>query len=197
MVKFIFRAKRYGIGYAEDTSARLGNVRNLLGMSTGSYEENNLGTAAYSSRTTDVDWIYGFNHDLPGGGTSRNYVNMFSQKSPKTLASGQLFVRVSSLAHTSFNGCKESISKILYGLPRWDARGNTTGSLYYEPHERVYLDLHYNENNQVLNDLSVQLVNVNEEVATDLTGNTCVIFHIRQKGAQHCGNADSTISLTL
>ena len=190
-------SERYGIGYEEDVSARLGNVRNLLGMSTGSYEENNLGTAAYSSRTTDVDWIYGFNHNLPGGGTSRNYVNMFSQKSPKTLASGQLFVRVSSLAHTSFNGCKESISKIIYGLPRWDARGNTTGSLYYEPHERVYLDLHYNENNQILNDLSVQLVNINEEVARDLTGNTCVIFHIRQKGAQHCGNADSTISLTL
>ena len=134
---------------------------------------------------------------LAGGGTSRNYVNMFSQQPPKALAAGQLFIRVSSLAHTSFNGNQRSISKILYGLPRWDARGNTTGSLYYEPHERVYLDLNYNENNQILNDLSVQLVNINEEVAKDLKGNTCVIFHIRQKGAQHCGNADSTISLTL
>ena len=190
-------SKRYGIGYGEDVQSRMSNVKSILGMTTGAYEENNAGTAAYSSRTTDVDWVYGFNHILEGGGTSRNYTNMFSQQSPKALAQGQLFVRVSSLPHNSFNGCQRSISKILYGLPRWDARGNTTGSLYYEPNERVYLDLNYNENNQILNDLSVQLVNINEEVAKDLKGNTCVIFHIRQKGAQHCGNSDSTISLQL
>lgn len=190
-------SERFAIGFGEDVQSRLSNVRNILGMVTGEYEENNLGSKDYSARTDDVDWHYGFNHVLPGGGTSRNYVNMFSQQPPKALSAGQLFVRVSSLAHTSFNGNQRSISKILYGLPRWDARGNTTGSLYYEPHERVYLDLNYNENNQVLNDLSVQLVNINEQVARDLKGNTCVIFHIRQKGAQHCGNADSTISLTL
>ena len=190
-------SKRYGIGYGEDVQSRMSNVKSILGMTTGAYEENNAGTAAYSSKTTDVDWVYGFNHILEGGGTSRNYTNMFSQQSPKALAQGQLFVRVSSLPHNSFNGCQRSISKILYGLPRWDARGNTTGSLYYEPNERVYLDLNYNENNQILNDLSVQLVNINEEVAKDLKGNTCVIFHIRQKGAQHCGNSDSTISLQL
>ena len=190
-------SKRYGIGYGEDVQSRMSNVKSILGMTTGAYEENNAGTAAYSSRTTDVDWVYGFNHILEGGGTSRNYTNMYSQQSPKALAQGQLFVRVSSLPHNSFNGCQRSISKILYGLPRWDARGNTTGSLYYEPNERVYLDLNYNENNQILNDLSVQLVNINEEVAKDLKGNTCVIFHIRQKGAQHCGNSDSTISLQL
>ena len=190
-------SKRYGIGYGEDVQSRMSNVKSILGMTTGAYEENNAGTAAYSSRSTDVDWVYGFTHILEGGGTSRNYTNMFSQQSPKALAQGQLFVRVSSLPHNSFNGCQRSISKILYGLPRWDARGNTTGSLYYEPNERVYLDLNYNENNQILNDLSVQLVNINEEVAKDLKGNTCVIFHIRQKGAQHCGNSDSTISLQL
>ena len=82
-------------------------------------------------------------------------------------------------------------------MPRWDARGQIDGALYYEPHERVYLDLNYNENNQILNDLSVQIVNNNEEVARDLEGNTVVIFHIRQKAAKHCGNADETITMRV
>ena len=188
---------RYAISYEDDMSSRMGGADKILGLSNAlEYEEDNTGKA--ESPQPDPPRIQNFNHGPdPADQTNLNYVVMFSQEPPKALAFGSLFIRVSSLAHNSYNGTKSSISKILYAMPRWDARGEIDGALYYEPHERVYLDLNYNENNQILNDLSVQIVNNNEEVARDLEGNTVVIFHIRQKSAKHCGNADETITMRV
>ena len=68
---------------------------------------------------------------------------------------------------------------MLYACPRFDTNGNTTGGLYYEPSERVYVSLN-NPDQYVLSDLSIDIVDINERVADDLEGNTIVTLHIRQ-----------------
>ena len=163
------------------------NIRQLMGMDFGTYRENavlaaNTNVNVQMPKYTDGD---GKDPTKPASQTLTkvNDIVMYSQKRPNPIGANQLFVRVSSLAHNSFNGNKGSISKILYGIPRWDARGNESGGLYYEPHERVYVDLNYNEKDLVLNDLNIQIVDINEQEATDLTGNTVCLLHIREKGS--------------
>jgi hypothetical protein len=161
------------------------NVRQLMGMSFGVYRENKI-LAANANVNVDIPSYEdgdGKDPTKPESATLTkvNDIVMFSQEQPKPISFDQMFVRVSSLAHNSFNGNKASISKILYGIPRWDARGNDAGGLYYEPHERVYVDLNYTSEDHVLNDLNIQIVNINEKEVTDLTGNTICVLHIRQK----------------
>ena len=89
------------------------------------------------------------------------------------------FVRVSNLGQISYNGAKQSISKILYHLPRFSNEGREFGDLYYSPGEKTYIKLN-NTDKQLLNNIEVQIVDVNEKPVTDLNGNTIVCFHIRQ-----------------
>ena len=111
-----------------------------------------------------------------------NTTMFWSQMAPAPDAMGSLFVRVSSTAHNSYNGCKESMSKILWTIPRFDARGEDSGALFFEPHERLYIDLENNAGNQMINNMQIQIVDINEREATDLVGNTIVVLHIRKKG---------------
>ena len=98
---------------------------------------------------------------------------------PDTRATSTLFVRVSNLPITSYNGATNSISKILYCLPRFDNQGKTEGALYFEPNERIYVKMN-NVTKDIINDLKIELVDVNERVATDLQGNTIVCLHFRE-----------------
>jgi len=113
-------------------------------------------------------------------GTSTLLATQFSSPNiPDTRATSTLFVRVSNLPISSFNGATNSISKILYCLPRFDNQGKTEGALYFEPNERLYVKMN-NATKQIINDLKIELVDVNERVATDLQGNTIVCLHFRK-----------------
>ena len=105
-------------------------------------------------------------------------ITFTSDETPKFLSTNSLFIRVPNLTHDSFNFSKTALSKILYMLPRFDNNGNEVGGLFFEPSERVYLDLN-NPNDIVINELEVQLVNADETLATSLTGKTIVNFHIK------------------
>lgn len=115
---------------------------------------------------------------IPATGTPVDVI-IVSQSVPKELGAGSLFIRVNNLPFNSLNGATESISQMLYACPRFDTNGNTTGGLYYEPSERVYVSLN-NPDQYVLSDLSIDIVDINERVADDLEGNTIVTLHIRQ-----------------
>lgn len=108
-----------------------------------------------------------------------NNVSYSSTTPPTISTTNSLFVRLNNLPHTSFNANKGSISKILYALPRIDLGGKTFGVLYFEPTERVYVKLH-NSSAITMTDISVDIVNFNEQVAEDLNGNTITCFHIRK-----------------
>ena len=93
---------------------------------------------------------------------------------------GSLFVRTPSLTNRSFNMGKSIPSKILFHCPKFDNQGNTEGELFFEPHEKTYVSLD-NPSEMRLNNMLIELVDKNENLAEDLTGSTTIVFHIRQE----------------
>jgi hypothetical protein len=89
-----------------------------------------------------------------------------------------LFVRINSTSQISFNAGKTGVSKIVYHIPQFNNTGDTTGSLFFEPAEKTYLSLN-NPNEIILNDVRVDIVDKNEKYATELTGSSVVVFHIK------------------
>tara|TARA_R100001591_G_scaffold4386_2_gene10115 strand:- start:5760 stop:7535 length:1776 start_codon:yes stop_codon:yes gene_type:complete len=151
---------RYGVGVKTGVAGydkvNFDNIMEILGFDKAFIDEN-----TYASVT---------NH---------NKVKFTSVEEPSINSTNSLFVRLNNLPHTSFNANKGSISKILYALPRQDATGKSYGTLYFEPPERTYIKLN-NSFPITMTDISVDIVNFNEQIAYDLNGNTIVCFHIRK-----------------
>jgi len=80
----------------------------------------------------------------------------------------------------SFNGNKGSVSKMLYHLPRFENSGREYGDLFFAPGEKTYVALH-NPGPMTLNNIEVQIVDIAERPVDDISGNTIIVFHIRQK----------------
>jgi len=92
-----------------------------------------------------------------------------------------LFVRLNNFGLNSYNAGTGSISKILYSLPRFTNSGESSGNgLFFEPSQRVYLPLN-NPAPLVVNEFSIDFVNENETLATDLSGKSNVMLHIRPR----------------
>jgi len=112
--------------------------------------------------------------------STTNDVIFDSDRTPGLLQLKNMFVRFNGLQQTTYNANKGSISKIIYACPRFDSAGTRTGELYYEPHERVYVDCN-NPDQIMLSDVAIDLVDINEQYCTDLVGQTQINFHIRKK----------------
>ena len=96
-----------------------------------------------------------------------------------SLYTNECFIRANNLTGTSYNGAKNSISRILYSLPRFDNAGNTVGNLYFQASEKTYIKLN-NTHELTLNQLDIDLVDRSERIVKDLTGNTIVILYVRK-----------------
>ncbi len=96
-----------------------------------------------------------------------------------TLYTNECFVRANNLTGTTYNGAKNSISRILYSLPRFDNAGNTQGNLYFQSSEKTYIKLN-NTEQLTINQLDIDLVDRSERIVKDLTGNTVVILYVRK-----------------
>ncbi len=103
----------------------------------------------------------------------------FSTSTP-TLSSHTCFIRCPTLTHQSLNMAKELPSKILYHIPRFSNSGKEYGNLFYEPHEKTYLELRNTEEIKI-NELKIDIVNTDETIAEDLTGQTTICLHFRKK----------------
>jgi hypothetical protein len=103
-----------------------------------------------------------------------------SLKAPTITSGASLFVRLNNFTQTSLNARQGSISKIVAHLPRFDNGGNETGALYFEPHEKTYIDLN-NPEDLYINSFDVDIVYDNETFCTALNGKTIICFHIRKK----------------
>ena len=99
------------------------------------------------------------------------------------LSVNSAFVRLSNLTQRSYNATKNSISKMLYHIPRFTNDGRQFGDLFFEVGERTYVDLG-NTESFMLNQFQVSICNKNEKIVDDLTEDTIVVFHIREK-SQH------------
>ena len=68
---------------------------------------------------------------------------IISSSTPITSSDVSLFIRLNNFDQQCVNAKQGSnYSKIIAHLPRFDNSGNDTGGLYFEPHQRVYIDLH-------------------------------------------------------
>ena len=128
--------------------------------------------------------IFGFDNvpvvRIPTTSTeSGNKISYISTNIPKMVSTNSTFVRLDNFSQLSFNAATGSPSKILYHLPRFTNSGEEFGGLYFEPTERTYVKLG-NTNKMSINDFSVTLVNADETLASNLTGKTIVMFHIRK-----------------
>ena len=91
-----------------------------------------------------------------------------------------MFIRFHATQQQSYNANTGSISKIVYACPRFDVNGSLDGALYYEPNERVYIDMN-NPSAITLTNMAIDIVDVNERLIENLEGQTQINFHIRKK----------------
>lgn len=128
--------------------------------------------------------VMGFTNVTPAPSTppTAALVQTFdSAEPPKIVSNVSLFIRLNNFGQQSINAKQGTqTSKIIAHLPRFDNSGNETGGLYFEPHERVYIDLN-NPNDIYVNTFEVDIVYDNEKICDALTGKTICCFHIKQK----------------
>ena len=137
----------------------------------------------YPSDLSNTALLLGFvNQDVISPTSTSGTINIFtSTDSPPMKSNTSLFVRLNGLGFNSYNAGTGSISKILYSLPRFTNSGDSSGNgLFFEPSERLYLPLN-NPAPLTLNEFSIDFVNENETLATDLSGKSNVMLHIRQR----------------
>jgi len=137
----------------------------------------------YPSDLSNTALLFGFpNQDVISPTSTSGTINIFtSTDTPPMKSNTSLFVRLNGLGFNSYNAGTGSISKILYSLPRFTNSGDSSGNgLFFEPSERLYLPLN-NPAPLTLNEFSIDFVNENETLATDLSGKSNVMLHIRKR----------------
>ena len=102
-----------------------------------------------------------------------------SDVKPQLDSQTNLFVRLNNFSQRSFNAGIGRPSKIIYTLPRFDMSGRDIGSgLYYEPGERLYLNL-ANTEELYMNEFDISIVDSRERLARVLNGTTVICLHFR------------------
>lgn len=114
-------------------------------------------------------------------GTNLFGAGYFDSTSTPTLKStSSIFVRLNNFNITTYNANVSAFSNIIYSAPRFSTgTDKNVGSLFFESPEKSYVALN-NESELVVNSFSIDLVNENETLATDLTGKSVCILHFRK-----------------
>lgn len=120
------------------------------------------------------------NYTFPGTGASDKYKRLFtSDQVPQLLSTKSLFVRLENFTQQSVNARQGNRSNIIAHLPRFDGQVET-GRIFYEPKNLIYLDLNNSEPLHI-NSFDISFCYSNEQYATNLTGQSVVVLHIREK----------------
>ena len=108
-------------------------------------------------------------------------VSFISEDTPELKSTTNIFVRLNNYNVKSYNAGISAASKIIYAAPRFSTgTAESTGALFFESQERVYIDLN-NPNELISNMFDISIVNEDNTLATDLRGKTVVVLHIKQK----------------
>ncbi len=98
---------------------------------------------------------------------------------PRLISAETMFVRLENFTTNSTNARQGNRSKIIAHLPRFDGQVQT-GRIFHQPAERVYLDLN-NSDELTINTFDISFCYTNEQYATNLTGQSIVCLHFKQK----------------
>lgn len=103
-----------------------------------------------------------------------------STSTPTLKSTSSVFVRLNNFNITTYNANVSAFSNIIYSAPRFSTgTEKNVGSLFFESPERTYVALN-NTSEIVVNNFSIDLVNENETLATDLSGKSVCILHFRR-----------------
>lgn len=120
------------------------------------------------------------NYTFPGTGVDDKYKRLFTSDTvPQLLSTKSLFVRLENFTQQSVNARQGNKSNIIAHLPRFDGQVET-GRIFYEPKNLIYLDLNNSEPLHI-NSFDISFCYSNEQYATNLTGQSVVVLHIREK----------------
>jgi hypothetical protein len=108
-----------------------------------------------------------------------NRLRIVSTKVPSLLSTKTMFVRLENFTQNCANARQGNRSKIIAHLPRFDGQVET-GRIFHQPNERVYLDLN-NSEPLTVNSFDISFCYTNEQYATNLTGQSVVVLHFREK----------------
>ena len=108
-----------------------------------------------------------------------NRVRIESTDAPQLLSSRTMFVRLENFTQETSNARAGNRSKIIAHLPRETA---TNKRIFHQPAQRVYLDLNNSEPLKV-NSFDISFCYTNEQYATNLTGQSVVCLHFKEKGS--------------
>ena len=167
--------------------------------SIGQLSKSNV-PGVYCSATTDVSGLFGF-EELPqvfstGHGSTFTYAHRDTGPPPTAtigamygwyvgsddspiVARGNYFLRCPTLTHQSFNFGKGIPSKIIGTFPNAGPTGRDMGHMYYSPNNLTYLKLN-NPSPITINELTLEIVDKNEEIVKDLGQSTTVILHVKK-----------------
>ena len=91
-----------------------------------------------------------------------------------------MFIRLDNFTNNSFNAHTHNPSKILYHFPRFDTSGRDSGyALFYEPANLNYIPFK-NTDIMKVNELALSIVDIDEKVVVNMTGQTIICLSIRK-----------------
>ena len=96
---------------------------------------------------------------------------------PELLSTRTMFVRLENFTQECANARQGNRSKIIAHLPR---EISTNKRIFYQPNQRVYLDLNNSEPLNV-NSFDISFCYSNEQYATNVSGQSVVVLHFKSK----------------
>jgi len=140
----------------------------------------------FNSGNANTSELLGFRNDsvvdtfeLGSGMLSAQFIQE-SISVPQLLNARAIFVRLDNIPTSTINAFKGNKSTILSMLPRVNNQ-TETGRIGYEPNNLMYIDLQ-NSQEIRLNSFDISFCYVDETFASNLSGQSVVILHFKQKG---------------
>ena len=103
-------------------------------------------------------------------------VSVASDDTPQNINSSNAYVRINNLPIQTYNGTSNSLSRIIGIVPRFNSH-RSIGNIYTIHNPPVYIKLN-NVDELVLSKLSLSLVDADEKLCKDISGNTQIMFHL-------------------
>ena len=159
------------VGVNASQSNRITGLNNVLIL-----EESSIYTP---SRGANARISLGFNAGVVDTPDNFNPTEFHSNFAPSLVSSQAMFVRLDNFNQRVVNALTGNKSQIIAHLPRFDST-QTTGRLYFEPQNFVWIDLD-NTNEIHVTDFNISFCYSNEQYAEILIGQSIVCLYFRKK----------------
>ncbi len=154
-----------------DGSGRITGLNNVMILEQSDIYQMSFGANAKQ--------ILGFNPAVIDTPDSVSPTTFHSNFAPSLVSSQAMFVRLDNFNQRVVNALTGNKSQIIGHLPRFDS-SQTTGRLFFEPKNFVWIDLD-NTNDITVSDFNISFCYSNEQYAEILTGQSIVVLYFRKK----------------